>query len=109
MVRLVLCVLATTTALSSIPLSGHENFRIVGTIVKFERWQLQVATAAGESFAITLQESTPIERDKKSVSATELKPGRSVVIDVMGDTPYDYDLYVVSVRLVPPIAPRRGK
>jgi hypothetical protein len=103
-VRLALCVVTTAAVLFPVPLSGHENFRIIGNIVKFERWQLQVDTTAGESFTITLQESTPIERDKKPVTAKELRPGRGVVVDVMGDTPYDDDLFVVAVRLVPAIA-----
>src|SRR5687768_607090 len=45
--------------------SAHEVFRIIGTIVKFENWRLDVKTADGEIFLIQLQEYTPIERDKK--------------------------------------------
>jgi hypothetical protein len=109
MVRFIWIVLAAATFLSSSASFAHENFRIIGTIVKFEQWRLQIETAAGEAFTITLQESTPVERDKKPVTAKELRPGRSVVVDVMGDTPYDDDLYVVAVRLVPPIASPRRK
>ncbi len=59
MARFTWIVLAAATFLASSPSVAHENFRIVGKVVKFEQWRLQVETAAGESFTITLQESTP--------------------------------------------------
>ena len=53
--------------------------------------------------------ATPIERDKKRVSVKELKVGGSVVVTVVGDTPYDADLLVVGVRLVPAIPAKSAK
>ena len=109
MLRKVMAVVAVAVLFLSGMVSAHENFRIIGTIVKFENWRLDVTTRDGETFGITLQQSTPIQRDKKWVTAKELKVGRSVVVDVMGDTLYDTDLYVSRVTLVPPIAPARAK
>ena len=82
-------------------LGAHEQFRIIGTIVKFEKLQLVVDTAYSERFVLNLQEGTLVERDKKRVPVTELKVGRSVVVDVSGDTLYDDNLFVIVVMLVP--------
>jgi hypothetical protein len=109
MLRKVMSIVAVAVLFLSGMVSAHENFRIIGTIVKFENWRLDVKTRDGETFGITLQQSTPIQRDKKWVTSKELKVGRSVVVDVMGDTLYDTDLYVSRVTLVPPIAPARTK
>ena len=82
-------------------LSAHDQFRIVGKIVKFEKLQLEVTTNYGERFLLQLQEGTLIQRNKKRVPATELKAGRSVFVDVSGDTLYDDNLFVIAVTLVP--------
>ena len=87
----------------AVPVNAHEQFRIIGTIAKFEKLQLIVDTAFSERFVLNLQEGTLIQRDKKRVPATELKAGRSVVVDVSGDTLYDDNLFVISVTLVPSI------
>jgi hypothetical protein len=94
---------------SNTTLSAHETFRIIGKIVKFENWEREVFTRDQETFLFKLQEYTPIERDKKRVSAKELKAGASVVVDVSADSPYDADRFIISVRLVPPITAKRGK
>jgi hypothetical protein len=77
--------------------------------VKFEKWQLEVETPYGETFFFRLQEYTPIWRDKKPVTAKELKVGGSVFVDVSADSPYDDDRFIVGVTLVPPIAAQRAK
>jgi hypothetical protein len=84
----------------AVSLSAHDQVRIIGKIVKFEKLQLVVDTAYSERFVLTLQEGTLIQRDKKRVPATELKVGRSVVVDVSGDTLYDDNLFVIAVTLV---------
>jgi hypothetical protein len=108
-VRRILAIVALGALLSSTMVSAHEVFRIVGTIVKFEKWRLDVKTADGEMFLILLQEYTPIERDKKRVTAKELKAGVGVVVEVVGDTPYDTDRYVASVTVVPSSSVARQK
>jgi hypothetical protein len=90
----------------AVSVNAHEQFRIIGKIVKFEKLQLVVDTAYSERFVLNLQEGTPIQRDKKRVSAKELKAGRSVVVDVSGDTLYDDNLFVIAVMLVPSTARR---
>jgi hypothetical protein len=85
----------------AVSLRAHEQFRIIGKIVKFEKLQLIVDTAFSERFVLNLQEGTLVQRDKKRVPATELKVGRSVVVDVSGDTLYDDNLFVIAVTLVP--------
>ena len=77
--------------------------------MKFEQWRLDVETPYGETFLFRLQEYTPIWRDKKPVTAKELKVGGSVVVDVSADSLYDEDRFIVSVTLVPPIRPKRTK
>jgi hypothetical protein len=94
---------------ASTNLSAHETFRIIGKIVKFENSELEVYTRDQETFRFKLQEYTPIERDKKPVTAKELKAGASVVVDVSADSPYDADRFIIKVTLVPAIAPRRTK
>jgi hypothetical protein len=81
-------------------LGAHDQFRIIGKIVKFEKLQLVVDTAYSERFVLNLHEGTLVQRDKKRVPATELKVGRSVVVDVSGDTFYDDNLFVIAVTLV---------
>jgi hypothetical protein len=101
----VLAVLLLGTA----PITAHEQFRIVGTVVKFKDLLLEVKSRTGEPFAIKLQESTLVQREKKRVPQTELRAGRSVVVDIMADSLYDEDPFVVSVTLVPPIAPQTAR
>ena len=102
-------IIVLVAPLSSTTLSAHEVFRVVGTIVKFEKWRLDVKTNDGEVFLIQLQEYTPIQRDKKRVTAKELKAGVGVVVEVVADTPYDADRYVASVTVVPSSTVARQK
>ena len=81
---------------------AHDEFRIVGTISKVERTQLQVTTAERKTYKIKLDSQTLISRDKKKVAANELKAGRTVVVDAIGDS--EEDLLALEVRLVPAIA-----
>jgi hypothetical protein len=81
---------------------GHDEFRIVGTISKVEKTQLQVTTAERKTYKIALDNQTLISRDKKKVSASELVMGRTVVVDAIGDS--EEDLLALEVRLVPAIA-----
>jgi hypothetical protein len=100
--RQIVGVIAFAVLLSgAVSLTAHEQFRIIGTIVKFEKLQLVVDSTYSERFVLNLQEGTLIQRDKKRVPATELKVGRSVVVDVSGDTLYDDNLFVIAVTLVP--------
>jgi len=109
MLRQLLAGLALAALVSTSTVSAHDQFRIVGTIVKFDKWRLDVETSYGETFLFLLQQSTPIWRDKKPATAKELKVGGSVVVEVSADSLYDEDRFIVSVTLVPPIRPKRTK
>jgi hypothetical protein len=100
MMRQIIGILTFAVLSGAVSLSAHDQFRLVGKIVKFEKLQLDVTTNYGD-FLLQLQEGTPIQRNKKRVPATELKAGRSVVVDVSGDRLYDDDLFVIAVTLVP--------
>ena len=102
-------VIAAALLIGAATPSAHEQFRIVGTIVKFQDLSLEVKSRTGEPFTIKLQESTLVQREKKRVPQTELKAGRAVVVDIMADTLYDEDALVISVTLVPPIPPAKAK
>lgn len=105
--RLISLVTLIALVLATAPLAAHDQFRIIGTIVTFKDYQLVVKTKAGETFTITLERSTLIQRDKKRVALTEPKVGRSVAVDVMADSLCDEDRFVTAVTLVPAIAPSR--
>jgi hypothetical protein len=109
MLRTLLGSLALAALVSTSPVSAHDQFRVIGKIVKFENWRLNVETSYGEPFSFLLSEYTPIWRDKKPVTAKELKVGGSVVVDVSADSLYDDDRFIIGVTLVPPIPAKRGK
>ena len=109
MLRKLLGSLALAALVSTSMVSAHEQFRVIGKIVKFENWQLGVETSYGETFVFRIHEYTPIWRDKKPVTAKELKVGGSVFVDVSADSLYDDDRFIVGVTLVPPIPPKGKK
>jgi hypothetical protein len=94
----------------AVSLFAHEQYRIIGTITKFEKSQLEVkATKDGKIFKIALDDLSVVRRDKDKVKVTtaELRVGVSVVVDALGDS--INDLVAVEIRLVPtpPKAPQR--
>ena len=93
--------------LGGAPLSAHEEFRIIGTVTKRTEPQLQVKSKAGKTIVIALNKETLVSRDKVKVVSTELKIGRSVVVDALGDS--EAELLALEVRLVPAIAPSPAK
>ena len=109
MLRKLLGSLALAALVSTSMVSAHEQFRVVGKIVKFENWQLAVETSYQETFVFRIHEYTPIWRDKKPVTAKELKVGGSVFVDVSAESLYDDDRFIVGVTLVPPIPPKGKK
>lgn len=92
-------------ALGVAPLSAHDEFRIIGTIVKPQQTALEVKTKDGKLFSVKLNKETFISRDRKKAEFTELKTGGSVVIDALGDT--IEDSVALEVRIVPAIAPAK--
>lgn len=84
--------------------SAHEDFRVIGTVTRFQDAKLDVKSRNGKTTSIRLDRQTAITRDKKKVPPAELKAGLSVVVDAYGDT--EDDLLALEIRIVPPIAPR---
>ena len=90
-------------------LFAHDEFRIIGTITKIQNSQLEVKNREGKVYSMKVNTETYIHRDKEKerVPASELKTGRSVVVDALGDT--EADLVAVEIRIVPPIASSTAK
>ena len=105
MARYVSNILVTAVlALGAATAFAHDTFRIIGTVVKYENSLLTMKSRDGNMLEIHLDKQTVINRDKKKVAATELRPGLSVVVDAYGDT--EDDSLALEIRIVPPIAAR---
>jgi hypothetical protein len=90
--------------LSVASLSAHDNYRIIGTVVKLAGTTLDVKqTKDGKTISMEMTKTSRVTRDKKKVAVAEIKPGASVVVDARGDSILDLD--VVEVRIVP--APKK--
>jgi hypothetical protein len=95
---------AAVVALGTNTAFAHDTFRIIGTVVKYENSLLTMKSREGNVLGIHLDKQTVINRDKKKVPASELKPGLSIVVDAYGDT--EDDSLALEIRIVPPIAAR---
>ena len=81
--------------------SAHDNFRIIGTLVKYENSTIQIKKKEGNTVSIKVDKQTAVSRDKKKVPASELRSGQSLVVDAYGDT--EDDALAIEIRIVPPI------
>ena len=104
MARTLVTAVLAILALASPSLSAHDEFRIIGTVARYENSTLQVKNREGKTLSVRLDKQTVITRDKKKVPPTELKTGLSVVVDAYGDT--EEDSLALEIRIVPPIAAR---
>ncbi|MBM3818323.1 MAG: hypothetical protein FJW14_04770 [Acidimicrobiia bacterium] len=80
---------------------AHEEFRIIGTLMKHADSRIQVKSRTGKTVSIRLDKQTAISRDKKKVDAAALRAGQSLVVDSYGDT--EDDSLAIEIRIVPPI------
>ena len=81
------------------PLSAHDNYRIIGTVLKVSGTTLDVKqTKDGKTISMEFTKTSRVIRDKKKVNVTELKSGTNVVVDGRGDSLLDLD--IVEVRIV---------
>jgi hypothetical protein len=81
--------------------SAHDDYRIIGTVVRIAAPTLEVKqTKDGKTIAMKMDSATIVTRDKKKVALAEVKAGQYVVVDARGDSLED--LVVLEVRLVPP-------
>jgi len=83
---------------------AHDEFRIIGTVARYQNSKLEVKSRDGKTISVRLDTQTVITRDKKKVEPRELTPGLSVVVDAYGDT--EDDSLALEIRIVPPIAAR---
>ena len=84
---------------------AHEHFRVIGTLTKLDKAEIEVKNAKGKVTPITVDKQTKVTRDKKSVPVSQLKVGQSVVVDAYGDD--EFDLLALEVRIVPAIANKK--
>jgi hypothetical protein len=100
MIRFITAGIVAALMAGAASLSAHENYRIIGTVTKVTSTKLDVKrTKDGKTISMFMDKTTRVTRDKRKVSASEIKTGSSVVVDAHGDTMDDLD--VVEVRLVP--------
>ena len=90
---------AVALVLTAAGLHAHDEFRIIGTITAAQPTQLQVKSREGKALSIKVNDETLVYRDNKKVTRAELKAGRFVVVDALGDT-ID-DSLALEVRIVP--------
>lgn len=84
---------------------AHERFRVIGTLTKFEKSEIDVKKKDGKTTSILVDEKTKITRDKKKVPVSALKVGQSLVVDAYGDD--ELDLLALDIRIVPAIAAKK--
>lgn len=92
---------AVTLVLGAGQTFAHEDFRVIGTLMKHQDSRIEVQSRDGKTTSIRLDRQTIITQDTKDVDATALKIGLSVVVDAYGDS--EEDLLALEIRIVPPI------
>ena len=97
--RLIILAIATMATLGATHVFAHNEYRIIGTIVLWKDAQLEIKSREGKMVSITVNGETIMYRDNKKVKAAELKAGRHVVVDALGDS--YRDLAAVEVRIIP--------
>ena len=98
--RLALLFVVIVFAATVSPMFAHEDFRVVGVVSSREATQLVVKTREG-SVSIALNKQTNVTRDKKKVDISEVRVGRTVVVDAYGDS--EADLLALDIQIVPAI------
>src|SRR5215216_5506948 len=78
-------------------LAAHDRFRVIGTITKHQNSTIDVKNRDAKTTSIRLDKQTKITRDKKKVDTSELKVGRSVVVEAYGDN--ESDLLALEIRI----------
>ena len=96
--RVMTLVFAAMVALGAARAFAHDEYRIIGTIATRQNAQLQVKSREGKTYSMKVDGETLVYRDNKKVPATELRAGRYVVVDALGDS--EADLVAVEVRLI---------
>jgi len=96
--RIMMLAMAAMVALGAAQAFAHDEYRIIGTIVSRQNTKLELKSREGKMWAVKLDGETLVYRDNKKVDTAELKAGRYVVVDALGDT--ITDLLAVEVRII---------
>lgn len=96
--RIMMLAIAAMVAVGAAHALAHDEYRIIGTIAARQDSQIQVKSREGKVVTIKVDGETLIYRDNKKVDAAELKAGRHVVVDGLGDTPTE--LLALEVRII---------
>lgn len=100
MIRLTIAGVLAALMLSVASSSAHDNYRIIGTVVKLAGTTLDITqTKNGKTISMEMTKTSRVTRNKKPVKASEIKAGASVVVDAQGDSLEELD--VVEVKIVP--------
>jgi exonuclease I len=101
MTKLISGVVAVAIAMACVaPLAAHDEYRIIGTVVKITADQIDVKQVKdGKVIEIDINKQTKVTRDKKPAPMKDVKLGGSVVVEALGDT--ILDLLAIEIRLVP--------
>lgn len=100
--RFIAMTMLSIVAAAAAPLAAHDEYRIIGTVVKISATQIDVKqTKDGKIIQIDIDKQTKVTRDKKPVARTLVKVGGSVVVEALGDS--ILDLQAIEIRLVPAI------
>ena len=100
--RLTVLCFVLVLAGGAVPLSAHDEFRIIGTLTKHQDSTIEVKkNNTGKTVPLRLDKQTAITQDKKKVDRTALRVGQSLVVDAYGDT--EDDSLALEIRIVPPI------
>jgi len=87
-------------------LSAHERFRFVGTVVRVDTAKKLLIMKTGRKehppeLEIGITDKTRIEKDGRKLSTAELKAGRYVVVDALGDDVFATDATVIKIVPAP--------
>src|SRR5215211_3651872 len=83
-------------------LSAHERFRFVGTIVRMDAAKKLLIVKTGRKdhppeLEIGITDTTRIEKDGRKLPSSELKAGRYVVVDALGDDMLSVDATLIKI------------
>ena len=96
--------MAALVTLGASSLFAHDNFRIIGNMMKRNDRLIDVKTRDGRTVEIKVDKQTVVLKDKKKIAQAELKNGQYVVVDAYGDS--EDDLLAIEIQIVPPPAVR---
>jgi hypothetical protein len=93
-------VVAIATVLTPTLARAHNAYRLIGTLTKVGPKRIELKqTKDGRTILVDISDKTTVTRDKKTITAADLKAGQSVVVDATGDSLQF--LVATAIRVVP--------